>query len=78
MYCITVFHDYHHLCRRYERDQNETMLHVSHVSNYELFWEPFYVSMDSAPPFDERFIGYGYTRNSQVNGIHKFFAFASG
>ena len=42
-------------------------MHVSHpVTNYEFFYEPFYVSMDSAPPFDERFIGYGFTRNTQV------------
>ena len=25
--------------------------------------------MDSAPPFDERFIGYGFTRNTQVHNL---------
>ena len=46
-------------------------MHVSHpVTNYEFFYEPFYVSMDSAPPFDERFIGYGFTRNTQVVQLH--------
>lgn len=36
------------------------------VTNYEFFYEPFYVSRDTVPPHDERFIGYGYTRNTQV------------
>ena len=43
------------------------MLHVSHnVTNYEFFYEPFYVSLDSVPRYDERFVGYGFTRNTQV------------
>jgi hypothetical protein len=41
--------------------------YVSHnVTNFEFLYEPFYVSKDTAPPHDERFIGYGYTRNTQV------------
>lgn len=40
---------------------------ISHkVTNYEFLYEPFYVAYDSVPPHDERFIGYGFTRNSQV------------
>ncbi|TMW50479.1 hypothetical protein DOY81_004475, partial [Sarcophaga bullata] len=40
---------------------------ISHqVTNYEFFYEPFYVSLDNVPPHDERFVGYGFTRNSQV------------
>ena len=27
--------------------------------------------MDSAPPFDERFIGYGFTRNTQVQPFQR-------
>ena len=30
-------------------------------------WEPVYVARADAPPFDEQFIGYGFTRNSQVS-----------
>ncbi|KAK4881241.1 hypothetical protein RN001_004560 [Aquatica leii] len=42
-------------------------VHVSHpVTNFEFLYEPFYVAPDTAPPHDERFIGYGYTRNTQV------------
>lgn len=45
----------------------EKGVHVSHpVTNFEFLYEPFYVAPDSAPPHDERFIGYGYTRNTQV------------
>lgn len=40
---------------------------ISHpVTNFEFLYEPFYISTDNVPPHDERFIGYGYTRNSQV------------
>ena len=55
---------------RYEKKQEESSLHVSHtVRNFEFFYEPFYISLDTAPPFDERFIGYGFTRNTQVGKI---------
>lgn len=45
---------------------NET--HVSYnVTNFEFLYEPFYVSKDAdTPEHDERFIGYGFTRNTQV------------
>ena len=40
---------------------------MSHnVTAFEFFYEPFYVSLDSAPLYDERFEGYGFTRNTQV------------
>ena len=52
---------------RWERRQDDSILHISHQSYYEAFWEPFYVSDDSiTPPHDERFLGYGFTRNGQV------------
>uniref|UniRef100_A0A182NVA9 Beta-1,4-glucuronyltransferase 1 n=1 Tax=Anopheles dirus TaxID=7168 RepID=A0A182NVA9_9DIPT len=39
---------------------------VSHnVTNFEFLYEPFYVAPDTVPPHDERFLGYGYTRNTQ-------------
>ncbi|XP_049792420.1 beta-1,4-glucuronyltransferase 1 [Schistocerca nitens] len=42
-------------------------VHVSHnVTNFEFLYEPFYVAPATAPPHDERFMGYGYTRNTQV------------
>ena len=52
---------------RWERKQDDSVLHISHQSTYEAFWEPFYVSIDKeTPPHDERFVGYGFTRNGQV------------
>ena len=40
---------------------------VSHdVTNFEFLYEPFYVAKDIVPQHDERFMGYGYTRNTQV------------
>lgn len=42
-------------------------VHISHpVTNFEFLYEPFYVAPDTVPPHDERFVGYGYTRNTQV------------
>ena len=58
---------------RYERNQDDSVLHVSHEANYEVFYEPFYVSLDTTPPHDERFLGYGFTRNSQVFLFHSCF-----
>uniref|UniRef100_A0A1I8MFG4 Beta-1,4-glucuronyltransferase 1 n=1 Tax=Musca domestica TaxID=7370 RepID=A0A1I8MFG4_MUSDO len=47
--------------------QTDDRISISHqVTNYEFFYEPFYVALDNAPPHDERFVGYGFTRNSQV------------
>lgn len=43
--------------------------HISYnVTNFEFLYEPFYVAKDDAtsPEHDERFIGYGFTRNTQV------------
>lgn len=49
------------------KDSGPNELHVSHnVTNFEFLYEPFYVAPDTVPPHDERFIGYGFTRNSQV------------
>lgn len=62
------FRSYFQSISRYERPQNDSQLHESHdVSNYEFFYEPFYVALDKAPAYDERFIGYGFTRNTQVS-----------
>ncbi|XP_041972722.1 beta-1,4-glucuronyltransferase 1 isoform X2 [Aricia agestis] len=41
--------------------------HISHdVTNFELLYEPFYVASDAVPAHDERFLGYGFTRNTQL------------
>jgi len=46
---------------------DEERIVVSHnVTNFEFLYEPFYVAADTVPEHDERFIGYGYTRNTQV------------
>ncbi|XP_071514174.1 beta-1,4-glucuronyltransferase 1-like [Panulirus ornatus] len=40
------------------------------ITTYEEFWEPILVLPYTAPLFDERFVGYGFTRNSQVYELH--------
>ena len=39
------------------------------VTNFEFFYEPFYVSRDDVPEHDVRFVGYGFTRNTQVSQV---------
>ncbi|KAF6216980.1 hypothetical protein GE061_001331 [Apolygus lucorum] len=52
---------------RWEQDKFVNSVHVSHkVTNFEFLYEPFYVAPDTVPPHDERFVGYGFTRNTQV------------
>lgn len=46
-------------------------VYISHdVTNFEFLYEPFYVAKDIVPAHDERFMGYGYTRNTQVCTPH--------
>lgn len=40
------------------------------ISTYEFFYEPFYVASKAVPRYDERFVGYGFTRNTQVYETH--------
>lgn len=40
------------------------------VEHYEFFYEPFYVAGKEVPRYDERFVGYGFTRNTQVYETH--------
>jgi hypothetical protein len=68
---IFIIYSKHHLSR-FEREQEDSIVHISHsVENYEFFYEPFYVSLDNAPPFEERFVGYGFTRNTQVSKVEQ-------
>ena len=49
----------------------EGKVYVSHdVTNFEFLYEPFYVAKDTVVPHDERFMGYGYTRNTQVTKVN--------
>lgn len=51
-----------------ERDGDTDPVHVAYnVTNFEFLYEPFYVARDTMPVHDERFMGYGYTRNTQVS-----------
>ncbi len=36
------------------------------VWQYHKYYEPFYISQNTIPPFQEKFSGYGFTRSSQV------------
>ena len=42
------------------------MTHVSHSAKYSPYFEPYFVSPDTCPVHDERFVGFGFDRNSQV------------
>jgi len=44
------------------------VVHVNHnVTKCTMGYEPFHVARAGAPDYDERFIGYGHTRNTQVH-----------
>ncbi|XP_032681648.1 beta-1,4-glucuronyltransferase 1 isoform X1 [Odontomachus brunneus] len=52
---------------KYHENVKTGKVYVSHdVTNFEFLYEPFYVAKDIVPSHDERFMGYGYTRNTQV------------
>ncbi|ROT69419.1 hypothetical protein C7M84_012383 [Penaeus vannamei] len=40
------------------------------ITTWRNYWEPIYVTKANVPPFDERFVGYGFTRNTQVYEMH--------
>ncbi|XP_063228975.1 beta-1,4-glucuronyltransferase 1-like [Bacillus rossius redtenbacheri] len=66
---VFIFNQFATNFSRWEQnaETEETTVHISHsVTNFEFLYEPFYVAPDIVPAHDERFIGYGYTRNTQV------------
>ncbi|KAK8379576.1 hypothetical protein O3P69_019490 [Scylla paramamosain] len=50
--------------------QSQPFSVLFNISTYEEFWEPVLILPRGSPPFDERFIGYGFTRSSQVYELH--------
>ena len=40
------------------------------MTNYLFKYEPLYVARAETPVFDERFIGFGMTRNTQVDSVN--------
>ena len=52
---------------RWERwPLNQELAVAFKIPKYTFFYEPVYLSRAEVPLFDERFIGYGMTRNTQV------------
>ena len=49
--------------------QGPTMAVAYKVDKYLFKYEPLYVAKADSPPFDERFIGFGMTRNTQVRNL---------
>ena len=39
------------------------------TKQYKFQYEPVYIAKADTPPFDERFIGFGMTRNTGINKI---------
>ncbi|CAH1154748.1 unnamed protein product [Phaedon cochleariae] len=65
---VFIYNQYATNFTRWQAHSNDgPNIHISHpVTNFEFLYEPFYIAPDTVPPHDERFVGYGYTRNSQV------------
>ncbi|XP_042877309.1 beta-1,4-glucuronyltransferase 1-like [Penaeus japonicus] len=56
---------------KWERTKITDKLQVLYnITTWRNYWEPIYVTKANVPPFDERFVGYGFTRNSQVYEMH--------
>ena len=52
---------------RWEKVVEEKELAIAYkVAGFEFYYEPIYVARADTPPFDEMFVGYGMTRNTQV------------
>ena len=56
----------HDLWERLPRNSPDKLKVAYQINNYEFFYEPFYVAPFTVPRHDERFVGYGFTRNTQV------------
>ena len=55
------------MTRRWGQTPETEVTVISHnVTNYEFFYEPFYIARDDAPPHDERFLGYVITDDHNV------------
>ena len=55
----------------WEKLPQTTGLNIAYnITTWMKHWEPIYVTKSNVLSFDERFIGYGFTRNSQVGLIH--------
>lgn len=56
---------------KWERAAKTNKLQVLYnITTWRNYWEPIYVTKANVPPFDERFVGYGFTRNTQVYEMH--------
>ncbi len=74
-YTITVFEnliEYNFKLRWAFQKLDEDTVTVSHPINLTKLrhYEPFYISSDDIAPVDERFVGYGPTRMSQVKLVN--------
>lgn len=53
--------------KRWEKIGEEEQLDIAYkVQQYIFKYEPLYIARGDTPPFDERFVGFGLTRNTQV------------
>ena len=53
--------------KRWEKiPETDTLDTAYEIEKYIFKYEPLYVARGDTPPFDERFIGFGMTRNTQV------------
>ncbi|XP_068248092.1 beta-1,4-glucuronyltransferase 1-like [Palaemon carinicauda] len=52
---------------KWEGDSDFKTLDVMYnITSWKEYWEPIYIAKATVPLFDESFVGYGYTRSSQI------------
>ena len=57
------------LWANYTYEIESTMEVIYNITSWEEYWEPIYIADSNVPEFDERFVGYGFTRNTQVSSF---------
>ncbi|KAK7070888.1 Beta-1,4-glucuronyltransferase 1, partial [Halocaridina rubra] len=56
---------------RWESQNMDKKLDIMYnITSWKKSWEPIYIAKADIPLYDERFIGYGFTRSSQVYEMH--------
>jgi len=56
---------------RWERIKPINEVKITYKISYNPWYEPIYIAKQGTPKFDERYVGYGMTRNTQVRNNEK-------
>jgi len=52
--------------KNWEKRNSKKDVGIAYSVSFNFWYEPLYVARQGTPTFDERYVGYGMTRNTQV------------